>query len=135
MINSGKAQGKIIGGNLCTLQLLQGTEYMPSLKDKILFLEDDDLVGDTFIFEFDRNLHSLMLQKDFKDIKGIIIGRTQLGAKLSVDDLAKLLSEKEQLKNIPVIINMDFGHTRPLFTIPIGLECIIDNTQVTIVQE
>lgn len=135
VINSGKAKGKIIGGNLCTLQLLQGTEYMPSLKDKILFLEDDDLVGDAFIFEFDRNLHSLMLQKDFKDIKGIIIGRTQLGAKLSIDDLTNLLSKKEQLKNIPVIINMDFGHTRPLFTIPIGSECIIDNAQVTIIQE
>lgn len=135
VVNLGKGQGEIVGGNLCTLQLLQGTEYMPSLKNKILFLEDDDLVGDTFIFEFDRNLHSLMLQKDFKYIKGIIIGRTQLGAKLSVDDLAKVLAEKEQLKNIPVIINMDFGHTRPLFTIPIGLECIIDNDQVTIVQE
>lgn len=135
VVNAGQAKGKIIGGNLCTLQLLQGTEYMPSMKDKILFLEDDDLVGDTFIFEFDRNLHSLMLQKNFKDIKGIIIGRVQLGAKVSAEDFAKLLSEKEELKNIPVIINMDFGHTRPLFTIPIGADCVIDNDRITIIQE
>ena len=76
-----------------------------------------------------------MLQKNFKDIKGIIIGRTQLGAKLPVEDFAKLLGEKEELKNVPIIINMDFGHTRPLFTIPIGSDCIIDNDQITIVQE
>lgn len=135
IVNLGKAKGKIVGGNLCTFQLLQGTEYMPSLKDKILFLEDDDLAGDAFIFEFDRNLHSLMLQPGFKDVKGIVLGRNQLGAKVSVDDFYQLLSEKKELKNIPIIINMDFGHTRPLFTIPIGSECIIDNEKVTFVQE
>lgn len=125
-------EGTIIGGNLCTLQLLQGTEYMPSLKDKILFIEDDDLVGNSFIFEFDRNLHSLMLQKDFDKVKGIVIGRMQLGAKVSIEDLEKLLKEKEKLKNIPIFINMDFGHTRPLFTIPIGSKCIINNKEIII---
>lgn len=134
VVNSGKARGIIVGGNLCTLQLLQGTEYMPSLENKILFLEDDDLVGDAFIFEFDRNLHSLMLQPGFDKVKGLVIGRTQLRAKLPNEDLKKLLQEKTKLKNIPIIINMDFGHTRPLFTIPIGTECIIDSDNVTIIQ-
>src|ERR1035437_117120 len=36
--NSGTAKGKIIGGNLCSFNLLQGTKYMPSLKDSILFI-------------------------------------------------------------------------------------------------
>lgn len=120
IVNAGTAEGTIVGGNLCTLQLMQGTEYMPSLKNKILFIEDYDLVGDAFIFEFDRNLHSLMLQPNFDKVKGLIIGRNQLGAKLSNDELKKVLQEKKELQNIPVIINMDFGHTRPLFTIPIG---------------
>lgn len=33
-IKNGEAEGKIIGGNLCTLNLLQGTEYMPDLSNK-----------------------------------------------------------------------------------------------------
>ncbi len=127
IVNKGIAHGKIVGGNLCTLQLLQGTQYMPDLKDKILFLEDDDLVGDSFIFEFDRNLHSLMLQPNFKKVKALVIGRMQIGAKLSVDDLVSLLNSKKELSKIPIIINLDFGHTRPLLTIPIGGDCYIDN--------
>ena len=135
IVNKGKTgEGIIVGGNLCTFQLLQGTEYMPSIKDKIIFLEDDDLTGNSFIFEFDRNLHSLMLQKDFDKVKGLVIGRMQLGSKLSKDDLEKLLKEKEKLKEIPIIINMDFGHTRPLFTIPIGGKCIIKENEVIIKQ-
>lgn len=134
VVNSGKGEGIIIGGNLCTLQLLQGTEYMPPLENTVLFLEDDDLVGNSFLFEFDRNLHSLMLQKGFDKVKGLVVGRTQLGAKTTVADLYRVLKKKAKLKNIPVIINMDFGHTRPLFTIPIGAKCIIDNDKITFIQ-
>ncbi len=135
VVNEGNAQGTIIGGNLCTLQLLQGTKYMPSLNNAIIFIEDDDLVGDTFVFEFDRNLHSLFLQKNFDKVKGIVIGRNQINSNLSNTELIKLLKSKEKLINIPIIINMDFGHTRPLFTIPIGCQCKINNSSVTIIQE
>jgi len=43
VINGGKATGNIVGGNLCSINLLQGTEYMPDIKDKILFIEDDSM--------------------------------------------------------------------------------------------
>ena len=42
IIQEGEAEGTIIGGNLCTINLLQGTEYMPSLENSILFIEDDE---------------------------------------------------------------------------------------------
>ncbi len=135
MVHKGQANGIIIGGNLCTLQLLQGTEFMPSLEKAILFLEDDDLVKTSFVFEFDRNLHSLMLQPDFNKIQAIVIGRMQLAAELSTNDLEKLLKSKREFENIPLIINMDFGHTKPLFTIPIGAECVIEDDKVTFIQE
>lgn len=134
VVNEGKAIGKIIGGNLCTLQLLQGTEFMPDLNDSILFIEDDDLVGDCFALEFDRNLHSLMLQPNFNNVKGIIVGRMQLGAKMGVLELQDLLKTKEQLKNIPIIINVDFGHTRPLLTIPIGGIVEVNNGEIKFIQ-
>ena len=60
VINKGEAEGKIIGGNLCTLNLLQGTEYMPDLDNSVLFIEDDGETGKAFIKEFDRNLQSLL---------------------------------------------------------------------------
>lgn len=35
----GVAEGIIIGGNLCTLNLLQGTEYMPNLAGQFYLLK------------------------------------------------------------------------------------------------
>ena len=123
IINEGKCSGTIIGGNLCTLNLLQGTEYMPSLKNTILFIEDDNETGDNFFVEFDRNLESLMQQKDFKYVKGIVFGRAQLGSKMTDEKWELMLKTKEKLKNIPIVINANFGHTTPVFTFPIGGKC------------
>lgn len=117
IINEGKASGKIVGGNLCTLNLLQGTEYMPSLKDSILFIEDDCL---TFPENFDRDLQSLIHLPDFQYVKGIVIGRFQKESKITDEMLEKIIKTKKELNNIPVISNADFGHTTPAFTFPIG---------------
>lgn len=125
VINPGKTEGVIVGGNLCSFNLLQGTEYMPSLEDKILFLEDDALVGKEFPYEFDRNLVSLIQQKDFKKVKGIVIGRVQTATEMNIKKWKKILNKKE-LKKIPIIINANFGHTTPNATIPIGGKCVID---------
>ena len=113
----GETSGTIIGGNLCTLNLLQGTEFMPSLEDSILFLEDDEATNST---EFDRNLQSLLHQPNFKKVKGLVIGRFQKASKISTSLLEKILSTKKELQNMPIITNADFGHTTPHFTFPIG---------------
>jgi muramoyltetrapeptide carboxypeptidase len=117
IINKGKCEGTIIGGNLCTLNLLQGTEYMPSLKDVIIFIEDD---YESNIHFFNRNLQSLIHQPNFNEIKGIVIGRFQEKSKISRDELIYIIRTKKELFNIPIIANLDFGHTNPLFTFPIG---------------
>ena len=48
---------------MSTFNLLQGTPYMPNLKDKILFIEEDSLTGTSTLKTFDRYLHSLMQSK------------------------------------------------------------------------
>lgn len=121
-INNGIAEGILIGGNLSTFNLLQGTEYMPSLKDKILFIEDDDITGGDFFREFDRNLVSLIQLPDFKFIKGIIIGRAQNKTEMNRDKW-RALFDKRELKHIPIIADVNFGHTTPIATIPIGGYC------------
>ena len=128
IINEGKCKGTIIGGNLCSFNLLQGTEYMPDLTDKVLFIEDDSLVGKEYPYEFDRNLVSLIQQKNFDKVKGIIFGRSQTETGMNITKWKKILNKKE-LKNIPIIINTDFGHTTPNATIPIGGTCIIDTSK------
>lgn len=127
VITPGKAEGVIIGGNLCSFNLLQGTQYMPDLKNKILFIEEDSLVGKEFPYEFDRNLVSLIQQKDFDKVKAIVIGRCQTQTGMTLKKWRKILNKKE-LKNIPIIVNANFGHTTPNATIPIGGYCYIDTS-------
>lgn len=125
VINHGKAEGTIIGGNLCTLNLLHGTEYMPKLKDAILFIEDDYLV---FPEIFDRDLQSLIMQPGFSGVKGIVIGRFQQASKMSLDILADICRRKTELSDLPIVANADFGHTLPIFTIPIGGKARLETT-------
>jgi len=117
IINQGKAEGIIIGGNLCTLNLLQGTEYMPSLKGSILFLEDDEQSDG---YTFGRDLQSLMHLPDFQYVQAIIIGRFQKNSKVGREQIEYIIKTKKELKNIPVVANVDFGHTNPIITFPIG---------------
>ena len=120
IINKGEAEGKIIGGNLCTLNLLQGTEYMPDLANSILFIEDDGETGKAFIKEFDRNLQSLLHCAKGKKIKGLVIGRAEQVSEMNYDKWKKIVESKSELQNIPIIVNADIGHTTPILTFPIG---------------
>lgn len=117
VIQEGKAEGKLIGGNLCTMNLLQGTEFMPSLKDTILFIEDDE---ESHSQSFDRDLQSLLHLPDAKYIRAILIGRFQKGSNVTEDALRKIIYSKNELREIPIIANVNFGHTSPMATIPIG---------------
>jgi len=131
VINEDKATGTILGANLCTLNLLQGTEYFPSLKDSILFLEDDE--DGSHNKNFDRDLQSLIHLPSFKGVKGIVIGRFQKTSEVTKEKLIKIIRTKAELKNIPVIANVDFGHTSPIISFPIGGEVSMDTKKKSIV--
>ena len=120
VIYSGNAPGKIIGGNLCTLNLLQGTEFMPDLDNSILFIEDDGETGKYYNKEFDRNLQSLLHCAKGKKINGLIIGRAESVSEMNFEKWKEIIETKKELKNIPIVIGADFGHTTPIFTFPIG---------------
>lgn len=117
IISGGEAVGEIVGGNLCTLNLLQGTEFMPELSGRILFVEDD--LG-TNPYLFDRDLQSLLQQKGGDELAGVIIGRFQKGSGMKPELLDKIIRRKEELEGVPVIADASFGHTEPKITFPIG---------------
>jgi muramoyltetrapeptide carboxypeptidase LdcA involved in peptidoglycan recycling len=120
VINEGVAEGKILGGNLCTLNLLQGTMYMPDLPGSILFLEDD---YESHILTFNRDLQSLIHQRGFNEVNGLILGRFQKASEATQEKLIAMIKAKNTLDEIPVIANADFGHTTPQLTFPIGGRC------------
>ena len=118
IINKGEAHGTIIGANLCTFNLLQGTEYFPKFqKDTILFVEDDEMSN---AVTFDRDLQSTIHQSGFENVKGIVIGRFQKVSQITNDLLIQIIKTKKELNNLPIIAGVDFGHTSPMITFPVG---------------
>jgi muramoyltetrapeptide carboxypeptidase len=119
VIQYGSCEGTIIGGNLCTLNLLQGTQFMPQSENTVLFIEDDNIMGDYFKYEFDRNLQSLLQAYGTDKIKGVVFGRFDGSCNITTDIIRKLISDKLP-KEIPVLFGVDFGHVFPMITFPIG---------------
>ena len=131
LIHNGKAKGVIEGGNLCTYILLNGTEYRHKFtEDTILFIEDDEASS---AVEFDRMLQSLIHQPDFKHVKGIVIGRFQKPSKVTREQIEYVINTKKELKDLPVIANVDFGHTTPILTIPFGGKAELDGIKLKLI--
>lgn len=129
-IHNGSAKGTIVGGNLCTFNLLLGTPYYPHFApDTILMIEDD---AESYPAAFDRNLQALCHQPDFKNVKGMVIGRFQKGSKMDREMLEFIINNKPELKDMPVLANVDYGHTTPIITIPFGGTATMDNGKLII---
>lgn len=126
VVNEGKAEGTLLGGNLCSFNLLQGTQYFPNLTDAILFFEEDEQAKEYTAIEFDRNLQSVIQQPQFSSVRGIVLGRFQIASKVTNKMIIEIIKTKKELDNIPVIANVDFGHTDPKITFPIGGRVKID---------
>lgn len=126
VLRQGRATGRLVGGNLGTLNLLHGTCHMPSLESSVLFIEDDYL---SFPEEFDRNLTSLTHQPGFDGVQAILIGRFQSSVPMTRPRLQKIIDTNNRLHGLPVVANLDFGHTDPMLTIPVGGHAWLDTTE------
>ncbi len=127
ILQPGKAEGISVGGHLGTFNLLLGTEFMPSLQNSILFVEEDTEPANPR--EFDRRLLVLLMQKDADQIQGILIGRFEKKYEMTKNLLQQIIKTKKINPHIPIIANVDFGHTEPHCTLPIGgkIKIIADN--------
>jgi muramoyltetrapeptide carboxypeptidase LdcA involved in peptidoglycan recycling len=68
---------------------------------------------------FESHLQQILQTPYTKYIKWIVVGRFQKKNSPSIENLQKIFSSKEQLKGIPIIANVNFGHAMPISTFPI----------------
>lgn len=123
VVQAGAAEGRLIGANACTMNMLQGTEYFPDLDGSILFIEDD---YESQRHHFNSHLQSLILLPSFKGVKAIVIGRFEGKSGMNDDLIRKTIATYRELQSMPIIANVDFGHTQPMITFPIGGRVSID---------
>lgn len=124
-LRPGTASGRLVGGNLCTFNLLQGGPYRPSLAGAVLLVEDDAL---TFPAELARNLTSLLQLPDARQIVGVVIGRFQRASGITRPLVEQVVDRADLPPGVPVLAGVDVGHTHPLATLPIGgeVELVVD---------
>lgn len=82
----------------------------------IYILEDN---GAESVYNVQNQLQLLILQPNFRNVRGILIGTFRRESNTTRDLLTKIIKTKEELRNVPVIANVDFGQTVPTVTLPI----------------
>ena len=134
-VKQGTCQGRLIGGNLNTMEGFFGTEYMPVInKGDILFIEDAE--KDAYTIE--RSFSLLKLAGIFDKVSGIILGKHE-----KFDDNGtgrkpyEILLEVIGDTSIPILADFDCCHTHPMLTMPIGCEVRLDaaNKKITLMEE
>lgn len=130
-LSPGKAQGRLIGGNITVLVSMIGTPYEPNWQDKILFLEETNEEP----YRIDRMFWQMKQAGIFDKVKGIVFGSFN---KCFAEEPEKSFTLYEVLEQHfkdcgkPVYMGATFGHMSPKFTLPIGVLAEIDADNFTI---
>lgn len=133
--DEGVVEGQLFGGCVEVLDWLRGTKYFPSAKDlygTILFLEtSEEMPPPSFLTRFVRCLAAMDI---LEGLSGILLGRPGGGVDPAIlheygDALCKAVREEHGLSDMPIVTNMDFGHTDPMFVLPIGTKVRIDSAK------
>ena len=126
VLKPGKAEGHVVAGNLTTLLALAGTPYFPDLEGAILCVEVSEEEPPAWA---DRDLTHLRLTGAFERIRALAVGRAHPGGGFTAQDSPEgFLAVATEGHDFPVALGFDFGHTDPMFTLPIGVRASADFT-------
>lgn len=123
VLNAGSVQAQGVVCCISTLSVLIGTKYLPNLDGNILFLEQSDSSQLTGLKRYLAHFESSGI---FKQISGLVFSKFASNSQISPEDLQDLTDLYFNHTDIPVIYNLDFGHTDPISTLRIGGEYKID---------
>jgi len=122
----GKAEGRLMGGNLTTLCHLLGTPFSPSFKDGILFLEE---IGEA-LYRIDRMLTHMVMSGSLEGVTGFVLGSFKnCGTTAEIVDLVeRRLGHYE----VPILAGLAAGHIDRNLTLPVGLAVRLDAGRKTL---
>ncbi len=99
-------QGIVVGGNIRCFLKLAGTEFMPDLEGKILFLESYNGT----VPQIETYLRQLQQLGAFKKAAGILLGTfTQMSAEKCIPTVETLVCETAG-KDLPIAVTDEIGH-------------------------
>lgn len=130
VLKEGKATGQLIGGNLSLLSASIGTPYELDAKGKIIFIEE---VCEP-ITKVEKWAYHLRNAGKFKECSGVILGQFTKIENEDMPEYDSICCFKDVLAglDIPVLYNVQSGHSKPMMTLPMGAECTIDTENASI---
>ncbi len=138
----GVVQGPLIGGCLEVLDMLRGTPVWPdraAWEGAVLFLEtSEEAPPPSLVTRFLRVLATMDI---LPKLSAILFGRPGGNVPLEQFDdydqaILQVVALEQGLTTLPVITQMDFGHTDPMFVLPYGVMAEVDchKQQVAIIE-
>ena len=128
----GKHSGHLLGGCFEVFDFLRGSDYFPGLsdwEDAILFLDLSEEAPPPLALK--RGLRVYGALGILEQVNGLLLGRP--GGEISVgifkeydQVILEVVRDELGLANLPIITNMDYGHTDPMFVLPYGVTALID---------
>jgi muramoyltetrapeptide carboxypeptidase LdcA involved in peptidoglycan recycling len=115
ILREGEARGVAVGGNLSTFRNILRTVYAPEVSGAVLLVEDTAAVDAK---EFRRGLQALSLSSGSP--AALLIGRFMRRSGITPSLLREVLDSLPAYAGIPCIADVDFGHTQPIATLPVG---------------
>ncbi len=127
----GQAKGRLIGGNLCLVAHLLGSDDEMDSDGKILFLEDVS----EYLYAIDRFMVQLKRAKKLDKLAGLIVGHfseTQDNAVPFGKSPYEIIQEHVQDFDYPVCYGFSVGHEPDNWAMPCGrnLTLVVEENQV-----
>jgi muramoyltetrapeptide carboxypeptidase LdcA involved in peptidoglycan recycling len=126
-LRGGRSEGKLLGGCIESMQHLRGTPYWPAPEQwegAILFLETSEeapspATVDGILMDYEN-------MGVFERISALLFGRPMGYGPEERQQLREVLMERTEKYGFPVVADMDFGHTSPMFTLPLGCRAVVN---------
>ncbi len=124
-ITEGRADGPLLGGNLETLSVLAGTEYLPDLRGAVLLWE----TCATSVSRVDQLLTQLGMLGLTDSLAGMIVGQGFRAPPEFEGALHAHLAERYADCGFPVVVGALVGHSDPMPTLPLGCRVVLDSAR------
>jgi muramoyltetrapeptide carboxypeptidase len=111
--------GTLWGGNLCMVNSLLGTKYLPRIRGGVLFLEDVN----EHPYRIERNLLQLHQAGVLDAQKAVVLGQFTAWRKSPLDrgyGLKTVVAQLRAMTRTPILTGLPFGHVQPKVTLPVG---------------
>lgn len=126
-------QGRLMGGCLNVLETAKGTNIWPEpgyWEDSILFFE---IAGDDLDPELIQSwLRNYAVQGILQKANGMIFGKPENEAYYEAyKEVIQQVMKENHLEDLPVLYNLNFGHTKPKIVLPYGVMAEINCSRKT----